>query len=168
MATRSAIAIRTEAQGLKATYNHSDGYPTGVGADLQRELAPVTDLALLKGLAEAMRWNATATEHPGSLMKRLAEGEAADYSGFPLDSLYCEWCYLFDFVEDRVEILRGKNMNPEAEHPLFKVDPATWEPEYEGHTLTYFGVAPFWKGSLAEFKALDMRALQSKARETAA
>jgi hypothetical protein len=181
MGTRSAIAIVKDGK-MKASYNHYDGYPTGVGADLQRELQGVS-WDEIKAKASTLVWVDSAEtptpehvaavaaagfkpdptvgkggdyysllrEQHGSLMGRLKVGVATDESTFPTDSLFCEYAYLFDLDKEVVEILKGLNKNRSKEHRLCVSE--------EG--ADYKGCARWWKGSLEEFLALDMAALEN-------
>lgn len=190
MGTRSAIAIVIDGN-VKASCNHFDGYPTGVGADLQKELQGV-DLWDMAGSVREMDWVNASDEvierdalraqkvgydfdpsvgnrggyysllrnDHGSLVKRIGLGLATDESEFPKDSLFCEWCYLFNFDTKEVEILEGFNSDEAKQHPLFAFKREDWEPSYPGEKIEYWAVSPKWKGSLEEFLALDMSTLE--------
>lgn len=190
MGTRSAIAIVIDGT-VKASYNHYDGYPTGVGAGLQKELAGV-DLWSMSENARKIDWvnaqdevlerdalraqaagydfdpsvgnrgdyySLLRNDH-GSLMNRINLGLATDESEFPKDSLFCEWCYLFNFDTEEVEVLEGFNKDEAKQHPLFAFKREDWQPSYEGEKLEYWACSPKWKGTLAEFKALDMKSIE--------
>lgn len=181
MGTRGILGFITPEGEVRGSYNHFDSYPSGLGRELQeqvRKLEPSWD-HLRTALAE-MRW-VGGSDEPTTNAERakyapLTDGKVSSgtdwYSilrhaqgrldlmlehriavanhDFARDSLFCEWGYLFDLGNEEVVILEGFNRDPEKEAPYCKTT--------EGGK--HFGCMELWRGSMEDFLALDMSALE--------
>lgn len=155
MSTRSITGFIHNNQ-IFGSYNHLDGYPTGVGIRLQKEVKDLSWDQIRNGF-KILKW-VDPEEHyhrlrgdQGSLARRLARGEATDDRDFVKDSLFCEYAYLFNLDEATVEILEGFNKSEESQHHL-----CVTEPDGQG----YYGCSVLWVGTLEEFRQLNMGGLE--------
>lgn len=103
--------LRTKVEREPATLRKQVGNLRMVQHD-----TPVTDedLATLKrfhngdvSTGDEREWYALLRNTQGDPALILEAGVAEDASGFPSDSLFCEWGYLIDLEQDRFEVYRG-------------------------------------------------------------
>lgn len=136
MGTRGAITFVSNGVE-KATYNHWDSYPSGLGADVLNWLRSNDwDLSTVRTQVDALLmvddqaeptaeererfaqyansnvstgkdWYALLRETQGNPAAILEAGAAGDASGFPLDSLFCEWAYVVDLDREVFEVYEG-------------------------------------------------------------
>ena len=129
MGTRGALGWLINGE-IKASYNHYDSYPKGLGADLQRDLRAIGKIPspdhitwvdqhddpgtvdVPYGVGTQGDWYSRLRKQQGELQMMLDTGYATDDSDFPESSLFCEWAYLLDAVKQRVLLLEGFNKNP--------------------------------------------------------
>lgn len=113
-------------------------------------------------------WYALLRKHQGSLIKRLNAGIATEDTAFVKDSLFCEWAYVFDFDAEKVLILRGFNNREDKQWEHARLSPAQIKAETEkvkkfpkGERSIYYGVSVLWTGTMEEFLAMDMQAVEA-------
>lgn len=136
MGTRGILAF-AHGDKLKATYNHFDSYPTGLGAEVlewlvgadfaaaielfdrlepvKEDSVPTDDqqLALLRYFDPAVSskssqdWYSLLRGTQGNPQLILDAGFFVDYESFALDSLFCEWGYVIDLDNRQVEVYKG-------------------------------------------------------------
>lgn len=136
MGTRGAITF-VAGGVEKTVYNHFDSYPTGLGVTVLDWLrSPSWDLATVRAQVEALRlvddsdeptpeereqfahladpgvstgrdWYSLLRETQGEPAAILEAGVAGDATGFPLDSLFCEWAYVIDLDQETFEVYEG-------------------------------------------------------------
>jgi hypothetical protein len=181
MGTRSAIAIVKDGK-MKASYNHHDGYPTGVGRDLQRELADVS-WDEIKAKAAALVW-------VDSEAKPTAEHvAAAKAAGLTPDETVGTGGTYYNLLRQQhgslTKRLAAGIATDESDFPrdsllcewvyLFNLDTEEVEAlrgfnknRAREHRLCvappgvdYKGCARLWRGSLPDFLALDMEVLEN-------
>ena len=139
MSTRGAICFVIDGQE-KVVYNQADSYPDGLGediaawlraavsseaetADAVRRLAAVsgepTDedrvrLAAFRDprVNQGEGWYSLLRQTQGDPAAILAAGVYESAEGFPLDSLFCEWAYVVDFDDRRLEVYEGYQRTP--------------------------------------------------------
>jgi hypothetical protein len=121
----------------KATYNHYDSYPTGLGKEIQSfvchtreeldsiferiEMVKSDDMATPEQIEECAQWldssvsGQTASEWYCLLRQSQGKPEAymkglkymIDNQSFLTDSLFCEWGYIINLDTGMVEVYRG-------------------------------------------------------------
>lgn len=123
MSTRGFVGYRTEKGGeIFGHYNHSDSYPTGLGAELVDALKPFSFSAeyvkkyfsekylTLRGVASEKYYQ----EHR-SFVLSFANGiktMVQDGGEFYKDGLFCEWSYIFNLAEGTLSIYKGFATKP--------------------------------------------------------
>jgi len=121
----------------RITYNHFDSYFDGLGADLlawarqadwDKVRQQVTDLHMVdeteapndderaqvadytdSGVSTGTDWYSALRHCQGDPEKTLASGFMIDSTGFPVDSLFCEYAYIFDLDSGTFEVYVGFN-----------------------------------------------------------
>lgn len=120
----------------RLTYNHFDSYPSGLGEDLlawareadwDKVRQQVLDLHIVdeNGTPSAEERLALAEHHEnvssgtdwysllrglqGNPQGTLDAGYMTDGHTFPLESLFCEWAYIFDLDANTLDVYRGFN-----------------------------------------------------------
>ena len=135
MGTRGAWGFVHEGREY-LTYNHFDSYPDGLGGDLLRWAAGVTswdsvrnDVTLLRlvdsqdtptpdeltsyaasldsRVSSGDDWYALLRGNQGDPAATLAAGVMIEGNTFPVDSLFCEWAYVFDLDAGTFEVYQG-------------------------------------------------------------
>ena len=134
MSTRGLVGFVVDGQ-VKATYNHYDSYPEGLGEDvvsfvkdgwftreqvenlkLVDESTPPTEeeKAALREYADTGvstqsldEWYVLLRNTQGDLAAILESGYMIDSEDFAADSLFCEWGYLINIDTDKVEVYTG-------------------------------------------------------------
>lgn len=69
----------------------------------------------------------------GDILKLIEEGEINSVfldTGFPKNSLWCEWCYVIDFDKKILEVYKGYNKEKLSESDRFYVPDLSIETEY--------------------------------------
>lgn len=102
----------------------------------------------------------------GTLLGVLKTGIMTNDSDFIQDSLFCEWAYIFDFDKETVHILKGFNQHRSAEWKHARAPEEMIRQQLERREEPYYGCSLFWTGTMGEFLALDMKALEESAWET--
>jgi len=119
----------------RLTYNHFDSYPSGLGIDLlawarqadwdkvreqvmnmtivdedgtptedeREQVAEYTDTHVSTG----SDWYSALRHTQGDPEKTLRSGFMTDGSAFPLDSLFCEYAYVFNLDDGTFEVYQG-------------------------------------------------------------
>ncbi|WP_433233941.1 hypothetical protein [Actinomadura nitritigenes] len=141
MGTRGFIGFVADGEE-KIAYNQFDSYPSGVGVtvmewlrsgstphlreqvkalrvvpddseptpeDIQR-LSEFADLRVSD--KDPREWYVLLRDTQGDPGAILRAGVIEDASGFPLDSLFCEWGYLIDLDAETFEVYRGFQHQP--------------------------------------------------------
>lgn len=140
MSTRGLYGVVIDGE-VKASYNHYDSYPSGLGYQILKEInagtltadrarymrlvdesgAPTQDQITTMvdaGLhnpnvssGETAEWYSLMREAQGKLHANLTTGYMIDNLEFASDSLFCEWGYLVNFDTNRLEVYEGFNEN---------------------------------------------------------
>lgn len=187
MGTRGAFGVIIGEQE-KIGYNQYDSYPDGKGlenlawlrsANLDevwrlaeechlvtdkikptqaeiKQLSAMTDLNV--GDQSTDDWYCLTRHTHGSIEDMLKCGFIADQSGFPLDSLFCEWGYIVDLDRNLFEVYEGfqaevPKQGRWAGRPTAEEDKAN----FKAH-LAYCkkeGREPF-RPEVSEFKAIEL------------
>lgn len=150
MSTRGLLGFAHNGE-LKATYNHSDAYPTWLGVQVATflarhrddmasvetqvdalvmvdedkkptkaqvaQLAQYTDTSVggvltANGIDDSISWYQVLRDTQGQPEKALEAGFMIDGADFALDSLFCEWGYVIDLDQERLEIYQGLRKEP--------------------------------------------------------
>lgn len=101
-----------------------------------KRLAAYTDLGVGQSASgdTTPNWYQLLRETQGNPGAILEAGVYEDASGFPGDSLFCEWGYLMDLHNNRFEVYRGFQKKPHE-------DGRFWEmPTQESFTGSYYPV----------------------------
>lgn len=136
MGTRGCFGFVIEGEE-KLAYNQFDSYPSGRGVEVLRwareaslddvrkqakalrvvsEDTPPTpeEIERLEEFHDAgvstgspTEWYSLLRNTQGDMAEILRAGYVEDASGFPLDSLFCEWAYVVDLDEEQLEVYRG-------------------------------------------------------------
>lgn len=188
MGTRGIWGFITKEGDLKATYNHFDSYPSGLGVAIQKvtktwDAIPADDLLAIRFVDEdeaptleecqkyahlsntdvstGTDWYSLLREMQGNLGLALTYKIAVANHDFPRDSLFCEWGYVFDLRSNEVVILEGFNEDRSKEAPYCRAPdgPREGVPSAD----KYCGCAEVWRGSLAEWNALDLTKFEEMA-----
>jgi hypothetical protein len=134
MGTRGVMAFAIDG-ALKATYNHWDSYPGGLGndilkwlrsADIQaarekaRRMFAVNEnfkptpeeletLAKYRdaNVSEGDDWYALLRDAQGNPAAALDAVAYVDAESFARDSLFCEWAYVIDLDNEQLEVYKG-------------------------------------------------------------
>ena len=192
MGTRGLLGWINSAGNVTASYNHFDSYPDGLGSALQLQLTEAPDnwypsegirwveqdgtpepsdleWAKKHGIVPAdvstgKDWYALMRETQGRMDKWVELKLALDGSGFEQDSLFCEWGYLLDERSHEVVVIRGFNTTGSAEAPYCvtdRTDPS-FTARLKRNGYAYYGCSEAWRGSPAEFLALDMESFYER------
>ena len=118
------------------TYNHFDSYVEGLGLDLLAWAESVTSWRAIRDQVRALRlvdesdkpteddlrtfaashdkrvstgtdWYSLLRGNQGDAAATLRSGVMTDGHTFPLDSLFCEYAYVFDLDSDTFEVYKG-------------------------------------------------------------
>lgn len=178
MGTRSLIGI-VHNNTYKGSYNHFDGYPTGVGKNLQEELAayktgPDAFWAAFRTMAAAMRW-VQANDQPTE-----AEREQFKETHQQVSNGLDWYSYLRDhhgsllkrlntgiaiddstFIKDSLFCEWAYIFDADNEQVLilegFNKNPGKqWRYAKTSPDGDYYGCSVAWQGTLPEFLSLDM------------
>lgn len=134
MSTRGLVGFVIDGS-VKATYNHFDSYPGGLGSDVVKviqsgelDVERVRSLVMVSGderptaeqqvelmqfanvnvsSGDLSEWYVLLRELQGDLLGSLAAGVMIDKKDFAGDSLFCEWGYLVNMDEEVLEVYRG-------------------------------------------------------------
>lgn len=140
MGTRGAFGIFKGGQ-TKATYNHYDSYPSGLGVELLESLSKhniealnktFDNIVLVNGdveptdeqIAECLKiidtngdkdWYWLLRDTQGDLDAYVVKGlkYMIDGQNFLKDSLFCEWAYIINLDENVLEIYKGFQHEPD-------------------------------------------------------
>lgn len=142
MGTRGYIGVRINGED-RGSYNHFDSYPSGLGVDFTKDaLAMLQALDVYKQKAVDWKgvdanseptdeerktyqkfwqkvstgqdWYSLLRDLHGKLKDQLDLGLHTDEANFPLDSLFCEYAYIFNFDDGVVEYYKGFNKDWDA------------------------------------------------------
>lgn len=168
MGTRGIVGLIIDTQ-IKASYNHFDSYPSGLGLDVVKFVKGIDDLDAVIAQARALvvvpedgeptpeqvqrmtgqetpdtavggEWYTWLRDAQGDLAETLRLGFATDGIAFAANSLFCEWGYLVNLDNSTVEVYRGFQEEPHIDGVF-----ATAEP-YAGTTyypIRRIAVIPF-------------------------
>ncbi len=143
MGTRGLVGFVIDGE-VKATYNHSDSYPEGVGQDVldfartvnegtpgkARAIVLVDEqdtptpeqkahLSQYANLGVSTRsdedWYCLLRSAQGDLQAYLDAGVMIDNQDFGQDSLFCEWGYLVNLDETKLEVYKGFQTEPHTD-----------------------------------------------------
>ena len=140
MSTRGLYGVVIDGE-VKASYNHYDSYPSGLGyqilneinagtltagharymrlvdessAPTQDQITTMVDAGLYNpnvSSGDTAEWYFLMCEAQGKLHANLTTGYMIDNLEFASDSLFCEWGYLVNFDTNRLEVYEGLNQN---------------------------------------------------------
>lgn len=138
MSTRGLYGVVIDGE-VKASYNHYDSYPEGLGLQILKEINAGTltadrartmqvvdegseptneqiNIMVDAGLhnpsvstGQVAEWYSLMRESQGKLSVNLDVGFMIDSLDFAADSLFCEWGYLVNFDTNRLEVYEGFN-----------------------------------------------------------
>lgn len=125
MGTRGLVGFVVD-DTVKASYNHFDSYPNGLGLDVVKFVQGIANVSEVFEKAQAITlvseedesgtdWYAELRDVQGDLAGYLGRGVMIDNKAFGYDSLYCEWGYLVNLDNKTVEVYRGFQTDPHSE-----------------------------------------------------
>lgn len=133
MGTRGLVGFVIDGE-VKASYNHFDSYPTGLGCDVVKAVNAGIDADKVRALrmvkedqkptvdeqanllkhanlgvstGNPAEWYVLLRDLQGDLLGTLDAGYMIDSLNFAADSLFCEWGYLVNLDTETVEVYRG-------------------------------------------------------------
>jgi len=170
MGTRHIIQVIKDNKTVVSQYGQWDGYPEGQGAAVLNFLKtmdrPVFELKVGNCIYPdaAVLENATIEDYP--TMSRSMSTEILQHiqdstepvplllnMDFMNDSLFCEWVYVIDLDNDKLEVYEGFNKKPVPETNRFQCD--------EPHTPNYDGAETYYPVVLV--KEYDLNDLPTEA-----
>lgn len=143
MSTRGLVGFVVN-DAVKATYNHFDSYPNGLGLDVVKFVQGLKNVSEASEHAQAIilvseedeptpeqvqritgqstpdaavggDWYAWLRDAQGDLAEYLRLGFMIDNKDFGRNSLFCEWGYLVNLDTKTVEVYRGFQKDPHSE-----------------------------------------------------
>lgn len=170
----------------RITYNHFDSYPDGLGADLlawarqadwDKVREQVMDLTLVDESASPTEderaqvaeyadssvstggdWYSALRKTQGDPENTLRSGFMTDASDFPMDSLFCEYAYLFNLDDGTFEVYQGfQKSRPTCGHWAGRPTPEEESERYAQHVAwcAENGRDP-WFPEESEYKAVRL------------
>jgi hypothetical protein len=139
MSTRGLFGFVIDGK-VKASYNHSDSYPSWLGTEMGQDILKLKDLpdikdkvrgivmldksvkkndqAILKALRDKIGFDKDSKDeemdlynllhdNQGDLARCIEVGFMLNEEDFALDSLFCEWGYLWNLDDNVLEFYRG-------------------------------------------------------------
>lgn len=139
MGTRGLYGVVVNGE-VKASYNHFDSYPSGLGADIVKFVQGIENVSDVFEQAQNLTlviendtapsgddWYSELRGIQGDLGAHLAHGHLIDNESFGRDSVFCEWGYLVNLDDETVEVYRGFQTEPHTEGRWSDYDPAADE-----------------------------------------
>lgn len=184
MGTRGLMGLVIDGE-VKATYNHYDSYPSGLGEEILKLVrsggiskAAAVHLEVVDADAEATpeqiakyskyadtgvssgeltEWYVLLRHLQGDLEGYLEAGVMADGSAFATDSLFCEWGYLINLDDNTLEVYKGFNKIGDPIKGRFAVGAPT-EPQVSetGYTNEYSHITEIAKIPFTELDDYTM------------
>lgn len=127
MGTRGLYGVVVNGE-VKASYNHFDSYPNGLGRDIVKFVKGIENVSDVFEQAQNLtlvnesdtapsgaEWYAELRDAQGNLAENLRLGFMTDGVQFGYNSLFCEWGYLVDLDNETVEVYRGFQTEPHSE-----------------------------------------------------
>ena len=180
MGTRGLVGLVVDGK-VKASYNHFDSYPSGLGMDVVKFIQTMTDIDTVRVMARRIKmvqedqrphdlidranlrnlgitddggdWYSLLRHAQGDLAEYLRVGYMPDNEAFGGDSLFCEWGYLVNLDDQTLEVYRGFQREPHTA--------GRWAttPEDRG----YYGIAQLDVIPFATLTAEDLKRIEEKA-----
>lgn len=169
MGTRGLYGVVVNGE-VKASYNHFDSYPSGLGADIVKFVQGIENVADTFEQAQNLTlvdeseeptplqvqkiagqdrpdaavggdWYGWLRDAQGDLAENLRIGFMTNGVRFGEDSLFCEWGYLVNLDDETVEVYRGFQKEPHTGGRWSDYDPTTVEDEPGAYiNRTYYGI----------------------------
>lgn len=143
MGTRGLVGFVVD-DTVKASYNHFDSYPNGLGLDVVKFVQGIANVSEVFEKAQAITlvsedaeptpeqvqqitgqskpdaavggdWYTWLRDAQGNLAEYLLIGFMIDNKAFGYASLFCEWGYLVNLDNKTVEVYRGFQQEPHSE-----------------------------------------------------
>lgn len=143
MGTRGLYGVVVNGE-VKASYNHFDSYPSGLGSDVVKFVQGIENVADTFERAQALTlvdesdeptpvqvqkitgqekpdaevggdWYGWLRDAQGNLAENLRIGFMTNGVNFGNDSLFCEWGYLVNLDDETIEVYRGFQTEPHTE-----------------------------------------------------
>lgn len=155
MGTRGLYGVVVNGE-VKASYNHFDSYPSGLGVDIVKFVQGIEDVSDVIEQAQNLTlvnereeptpiqvqkitgqaqpdaevggdWYGWLRDVQGDLAENLRIGFMTDGVSFGQDSLFCEWGYLVNLDDETVEVYLGFQKEPHTEGRWSDYDPTADE-----------------------------------------
>lgn len=130
MGTRNLTCVVLNDEFKIAQYGQFDGYPVGVGVGIC-EFLQTSNLDTFKDKVSKLTF--TDNEYPDlikldgpELLKFVLEGNITEVPNnmyFASDSLFCEWAYVIDLDNNKLEIYKGFQQKPPTAGRFINVKP---------------------------------------------
>ena len=176
MGTRGLYGVVVNGE-VKASYNHFDSYPSGLGANIVKFVQGIEDVSDTFEQAQNLTlvneddtapsgtdWYSELRDIQGDLAENLRIGFMTNGVSFGQDSLFCEWGYLVNLDDETVEVYRGFQKEPHTEGRWSDYDP-TADESVGYRSSHYYGIKRIAVIPFAELNEEVMIELESVEEE---